>query len=78
MGLHYRKYSQIIEKKRRGGGGAKGSKGIFWEIMGPSETKYSQINKEKQKKDAKSTRGFFGKMSPSQHIMKEKIQGHHI
>ncbi len=53
-----------LSKKKEGGEGEKGSKGIFWEIMGPSETKYSQINKEKQKKDAKSTKGFFWKNEP--------------
>jgi hypothetical protein len=47
--------------------------------MRPNQTKYSQISKEKRKKGAKSTKEFFlEKMGPSHHIMKGKIQAHHI
>ncbi len=68
---------KLSTKKK--GEGAKGTKGVFGEIMGPNQTKYSQISKGKKKKGAKSTKGFFLEiMGPSHHIMKENIQGHHI
>lgn len=77
MGPNHHKHSQIIKKKK--GEGAKNKKGIFGEIMHPNQTKYSQISEEKKQKGAKSTKGFFvEKMGPSHHIMKEKIQAHHI
>jgi hypothetical protein len=51
--------------KKRKGEGAKGTKGVFGEIMRPNQTKYSQISEEKKKKGAKSTKGVFhGKNGP--------------
>ncbi len=65
--------------KKKKGEGAKGTKGVFGEIMRPNKTKYSQISEEKKKKGAKNTKGFFlEKMGPSHHIMKETIQPQHI
>jgi hypothetical protein len=51
--------------KKKKGEGAKGTKGVFGEIMRPNKTKYSQISEEKKKERCKKYKGiFFGKNGP--------------
>jgi hypothetical protein len=51
--------------KKKGGEGAKGTRGVFGEIMRTNQTKYSQLSNEKKQKGAKSTKGVFcGKNGP--------------